>query len=226
MEYLAYSHLVLANTEANPDTEYSLPEIKFNISWKKHFKSAWLTFASIGLLAAILSHTQVASAAYYDSDRYFVSTQGGSLNIRDYPSSNAKIVGKYYNGAQLPRIIGFRNGFAHLSTGYWVSANWISSSSDYRDTYRDRDGYRDRDRDRNGYRNKDRYTNAPSVGGQIHLSYGSQGPLVWKLQRRLGIRGTGFYDYTTVDAVRRYQRSVGLYPDGVVGPTTASSLFE
>lgn len=216
MEYLAYSHLVLANTEVNSDTEYSLPETKFNISWKKHFKSAWLTFASIGLLAAILAHTQVASAAYNDPNGYFVDTDGSPLNIRDYPSSNARVVGKYYNGAQLPRIIGFRKGFAHLSTGYWVSANWISGSPDSRNRYRDRDRYRD----------QDRYTNAPGVGGEIYLSYGSQGPLVWKLQRRLGIRGTGYYDYTTVDAVRRYQRSVGIYPDGVVGPTTASSLFE
>jgi len=203
MEYLAYSHLVLANTEADSNTEFSLPESKFNFSWKKHFKSTWLTFASVGILAAILAQAQVASASYYGyGHRYFASTNGSPLNVRSYPSTDANVVGEYNNGERLPRVIEYRNGFAHLSTGYWVATNWISHTPG------------------------SEYTSGPGVGGEINLSYGSRGRLVARLQRRLGVSVTGYYDHTTVDAVRRYQRSVGLYPDGVVGPTTASSLFE
>ncbi len=200
MEYLAYSHLVLANTEANSDTEFNLPESKLNFGWKKHFKSSWLTFASVGLLAAILAQAQVASA-YGPGDRYFASTNGSPLNVRSYPSSDAYVVGEYNNGERLPRVIGYRNGFAHLSTGYWVATNWISHAPG------------------------SGYTYGPGVGGEISLSYGSSGRLVERLQRRLGVPATGYYDYTTTHAVRRYQRSVGLYPDGVAGPTTLSSLF-
>jgi peptidoglycan hydrolase-like protein with peptidoglycan-binding domain len=222
MEYLAYSHLVLANTEANPDADFSLPEIQFNLSWKKHFKSAWLTFASVGVLAAILAQAQMASATYYGPGyKYYVTTDGGPLNIRRYPSSNANVVGQYYNGSRLPRVIGYRNGFAHLDGGNWVAARWIGTTrgSDY-NPYNNDNGY---PYNENG---SPQYNSRPGVGGEIYLSIGSQGPLVSRLQRRLGLRTTGSYDYTTAYAVRRYQRSVGLTPDGVVGPTTANSLFD
>ena len=204
MEYLAYSHLVLANTEADSDTEFNLPESKLNFGWKKHFKSSWLTFASVGVLAAILAQAHVASATTYYGygDRYFASTNGSPLNVRNYPSSDASVVGEYNNGERLSRVIGYRNGFAHLSTGYWVATNWISHTRG------------------------SEYTYGPGVGGEINLSYGSSGRLVERLQRRLGVPVTGYYDYTTAHAVRRYQRSVGLYPDGVLGPTTLNSLFQ
>ena len=203
MEYLAYSHMVLANTEANPDTEFSLPEIKLKFSWKKHFKSAWLTFASIGALAGILAQTQVASATYYGpGSRYFVSTNGSPLVVRSDASLSAPVVNQYRNGALLPRVVGYRNGFAKLSNGYYVAAKWIGNTP--------------------GTGN----ISGPGVGGQVSLTIGDRGRLVGQLQRRLGIRATGYYDYTTANAVRRYQRSVGIYPvDGVVGPRTASSLF-
>jgi hypothetical protein len=237
MEYLAYSRLVLANTEASSDTEFSLPEAEFNFPWKKHFKSAWLTFASIGVLAAILAQAQVASATYEGSGyRYYVNTDGAPLNVRRYPSTDARVVGQFYNGSRLPRVIGYRNGFVHLDGGNWVAARWISTTPDrsynrdnYGSDYYNRDGDYNRDYDRynrdyNRYNNRGNY--GRGVGGEIYLSVGSQGELVARVQRRLGIHVTRYYDYTTADAVRRYQRSIGLTPDGVVGPSTANSLFD
>ncbi|MBR8837512.1 MAG: peptidoglycan-binding protein [Stigonema ocellatum SAG 48.90 = DSM 106950] len=202
MEYFAYSHMVLANTEANPDTEFSLPETKLKFSWKKHLKSAWLTFTSISALAIVLTQAQIASATYYGpSSRYFVNTNGSSLLVRSYASVSAPVVEQYSNGQRLPRVIGYRNGFAQLSNGYYVAARWIGSTP--------------------GSGN----ISGPGVGGQSYLSIGSTGQLVSQLQQRLGISPTGYYDYRTSGAVRRYQSSVGLTADGVAGPITINSLF-
>jgi len=195
--------MVLADTEANPDTEFSLPEIKLKFSWKKHFKSVWLTFASIGLLTAIVAQSQVASATYNGYGRYYVSTNGSPLNIRSYPSESAPIVGTIYNGTPI-RVGEYRNNYARLrGSGGWIYTSWINS----------------------------RYTPGsinnpgPGVGGEYNLSIGSSGRLVARLQRRLGIYSSGYYDSPTANAVRRYQTSVGLTPDGVAGPATINSLF-
>ena len=202
MEYLAYSHMVLADMEANVYTEFNLPEIKLKFSLKKYFKSAWLTFASIGALTAIIAQTQMASATYYGPGyRYYVNTNGSCLNVRTGPSSYYSSVQCYSNGARLPRVIGYRNGFAQLTNGYYVAATWISG------------------RPGSGY-----YPGS-GVGGEVYLSIGDRGHRVARLQSRLGISITRYYDYRTYYAVKRYQRRVGLTPDGVAGPATLYSLF-
>ena len=202
MEYLAYSHMVLADMEANVDTEFSLPQIKLKFSLKKYFKSAWLTFASIGALTAIIAQTQMASATYYGPGyRYYVNTNGSCLNVRTGPSSYYSSVECYSNGARLPRVIGYRNGFAQLTNGYYVAATWISG------------------------RPGSGYYSGSGVGGEVYLSIGDRGERVARLQSRLGIRITRYYDYRTYYAVKRYQRRVGLTPDGVAGPATLYSLF-
>lgn len=57
------------------------------------------------------------------------------------------------------------------------------------------------------------------------LGFGSTGPAVVKLQRRLGIRQTGHYGHATKRAVRAYQRSLGWSGSGTVGAKTWQRLF-
>ncbi|GEM_PF-5010669 len=145
MEYLAYLEMVIAAEEEN--ITYDLPPFKLNWNWKKTFKSAWLTFASIGILFAMLTHVQTASAAYYGPGRYYVNTHPGEcLNIRNHPSLDAAIVTCVNNGSQLPPVTGYRNGFARLSTGNYISSKWISttpSSKDEVDSNQHHHGYPD-----------------------------------------------------------------------------------
>ncbi|KAF3884571.1 MULTISPECIES: SH3 domain-containing protein [Nostocales] len=141
MDYLAYSLLDSAYAEATEDTEYDLPEFQFQFRWNRQFKSAWLTFASlgtIGALFAILGQAQPASAAYYGRYyQYYVNTNGGNLNVRSGPSYDYPVVGSVRNGASLARAERYRNGFVQLSTGNWVSSRWISTTpgSGYRPGY-------------------------------------------------------------------------------------------
>ncbi|WP_017315234.1 peptidoglycan-binding domain-containing protein [Mastigocladopsis repens] len=201
MEYFAYSLLDSAYAEATRDTEFSLPEFKLKLNWNKNFKSAWLTFASIGALLAILAQAQSASAAYYGprSD-YYVRTNGNCLHVRTGPSRYYASVACYRNGSRLPRIVGYRNGFARLSNNYYVGANWINT------------------------RPGTGYTSGPGVGGISILSVGSRGSAVARLQRILGVTPTGYYGYTTANTVRNYQARNGLRVDGVAGPQTLAAV--
>ena len=122
MEYCVYANMLLSNEGETVDTEYDLSQLKFN--WKKSFKSAWLNFASIGIWLAILAQVQIASATY-------VSTNGSCLNIRTGPSINYSVVDCVCNGNSLPRVVSYENGFAQLSSGNWVSAEWISTTPSY-----------------------------------------------------------------------------------------------
>ncbi|MEC4818475.1 MAG: peptidoglycan-binding domain-containing protein [Scytonema sp. PMC 1069.18] len=200
MEYLAYSLMDSAYAEATADSEFSLPEIQLPFSWKKPFKSAWLTFASLGVLFAILAQAQTASAAYYGPGAYYVNTNGSCLNVRTGPSDNYRRVACYRNGARLPRIVGYTNGFARLSNGYYVATRWISP------------------------RGGTTVTPTPGVGGPVTLGVGSRGLAVAEVQRVLGVEPTGYYGPTTATAVRNFQSRNGLLVDGIVGPQTRSTL--
>jgi hypothetical protein len=71
---------------------------------------------------------------------------------------------------------------------------------------------------------------APSVipasdgTGRPTLRRGAKGPLVTQIQRTLGIPQSGEFDGATEAAVREFQRTKGLVPDGIVGPRTWASL--
>src|SRR5439155_12851511 len=57
------------------------------------------------------------------------------------------------------------------------------------------------------------------------LRYGSRGPAVKQLQRKLGVRPvSGYFGTKTRAAVRRFQRKHGLRADGVAGPATLRRL--
>jgi len=83
-------------------------------------------------------------------------------------------------------------------------------------------------------RNCPRYRHASYHGRRRHgyyLHYGSRGHKVARLQHKLGVMGyfhhyraTGYFGPKTKYAVKRFQRSVGLRPDGIVGPRTMAAL--
>ncbi|MCW5317476.1 peptidoglycan-binding protein [Nostoc sp. KVJ3] len=220
MEYLAYSHMFIAQEEASGNTNYNLPKSQlsakkplkssdivitkkeaFGISkskfnWKKLLKSsAWLTLAGVGVLLIAAAQIQISSAAY-------VKTNGSCLRIRTGPSTNYSYVDCVSNGATLPAIEKYENGFARLSTGKYVFARWIG----------------------------DKPTNSPTttpggVGGSVILTPGSKGQLVKDVQTALGnLKVDGIYGQETVSRVRSFQASKGLLVDGVVGPETRSYL--
>ena len=61
--------------------------------------------------------------------------------------------------------------------------------------------------------------------GGLPLRVGSQGELVAHVQQELGVASDGIFGPQTDAAVRKYQLSEGLDVDGIVGPSTWSSLF-
>ena len=194
MEYLAYSHMFIAQEEASGNTNYNLPKPQFN--WKKLLKSsAWLALAGVGVLFAAVTQIQMSSAAY-------VKTNGSCLRVRSGPSSNYSYVDCVPNGATLPAIERYENGFARLSTGRYVFARWIGGKPNYLPV-----------------------TRPGGVGGSVILTPGSKGLLVRDVQTALGnLRVDGIYGQETVSRVRSFQASKGLLVDGVVGPETRAAL--
>ena len=57
-----------------------------------------------------------------------------------------------------------------------------------------------------------------------YLTSGSSGKAVAAVQRKLGLRGTGYFGRFTRRAVIRFQRHHGLLVDGIVGPQTLGAL--
>jgi peptidoglycan hydrolase-like protein with peptidoglycan-binding domain len=65
-----------------------------------------------------------------------------------------------------------------------------------------------------------------TAGKRPLLKYGSRGPAVVWVQRKLGVRPTsGWYGPRTRAAVKRYQRAHGIPQTGKVGPKTWASLL-
>ena len=220
MEYLAYSQMFIAQEEASRNTKYNpsksqldskkplkssdivitkeeasgITKPKFN--WKKLLKSsAWLALAGVGVLLIAAAQIQISSAA-------FVKTNGSCLRIRTGPSSNYSYVDCVPNGATLPAIERYENGFARLSTGRYVFARWVGDRP-----------------------NNPPVTRPGGVGGSVILTPGSRGQLVRDVQTALGnLRVDGIYGQETVNRVRSFQTSKGLLVDGTVGPETRAAL--
>ena len=220
MEYLAYSHMFIAQEEASGNAKDNssksllngektlkfsdlvstkkqasgINKTKFN--WRKLLKSsAWLALAGVGVLVLAAAQIQISSAAY-------VRTNGSCLRIRTGPSTNYSYVDCVPNGATLPAIERYENGFARLSTGRYVFARWVGDRPNYAPV-----------------------TRPGGVGGSVILTPGSRGQLVRDVQTALGnLRVDGIYGRETVNQVRRFQASKGLLVDGVVGPQTRVAL--
>jgi hypothetical protein len=58
----------------------------------------------------------------------------------------------------------------------------------------------------------------------VTLKPGSRGSNVKRLQRKLRVQPSGYYGSLTKKAVKRFQKRVGLKPDGVAGPDTLAKL--
>ncbi|MEH2421845.1 MAG: peptidoglycan-binding domain-containing protein [Nostoc sp.] len=220
MEYLAYSHMFIAQEEASGNTGYNSPKSQWNwrkpfkssdivitkeeasgnskykFNWKKLLKSsAWLALAGVGVLLVAVSQIQMSSAAY-------VKTNGSCLRIRTGPSTNYSYVDCISNGATLPAVERYENGYARLSTGRYVFARWIGDKPNYLPA-----------------------TRPGGVGGSVILTPGSKGLLVRDVQTALSnLTVDGIYGQETVSRVRSFQASKGLLVDGVVGPETRSAL--
>lgn len=189
MEALAYTHLSTVHEEG---IDYDLPELKLNL--QQIPSSAWLGVLGIAVLFGCLNTPEPASAA-----QYYVRTNGRCLNARSGPSTSAGIYTCVRNGAPLAAVVGFENGFARLSTGRYVSAAYISTTSGGRPTP------------------------GPGVGGTV-LRPGSSGPAVRAVQGFLGVPVDGVYGSVTTNAVRNFQARNGILVDGIVGPQTRRLL--
>ncbi len=75
-----------------------------------------------------------------------------------------------------------------------------------------------------GTQNRAKSSGATEVRVQL-LRYGSRGPAVAKVQRRLGIPADGIFGPQTRAAVRTFQKRHGLLVDGIVGPQTRGALY-
>jgi cell wall-associated NlpC family hydrolase len=76
-----------------------------------------------------------------------------------------------------------------------------------------------------GAHNRARSSGSAQVHVQL-LKFGSRGPAVANLQRRLGIDADGIFGPITRAAVRAFQRRHRLVVDGIVGPQTRGALRE
>jgi peptidoglycan hydrolase-like protein with peptidoglycan-binding domain len=195
MDYMAYSHMFMANETANDNVEYTFP--KFEFDWLKFLKSsAWLALVGVSIFFTTLTHAQTASST---STRY-VTTNGSCLRVRQSPNLHSRVVDCLPNRTQI-RTTETVNGFARLGPNRFVSTQWIGNAPNNRSV-------------RSG-----------GTGGRNILGFGSRGPAVSEVQRALGVQPTGYYGHTTTRAVREFQARNGLRVDGVVGPQTRRALF-
>ncbi|CEJ44659.1 Cell wall lytic activity lytE [Umezakia ovalisporum] len=224
MDYMAYSHMFMANEEANGNIEYNLPQFEFE--WKKLLRhaaivtatadhlprwqfhwinflksSAWLALAGISVLFATLAHAETASISTSTS---YVRTNGSCLRIRQDANLNSAILGCIPHGTKITttEII---NGFARLSPNRFVSARWISSTPNNRRV--------------------SKITRRPVVS-PVNLSLGSRSSAVTEVQKALGVKPTGYYGLTTTRVVREFQARNNLRVDGIVGPKTRIAIFK
>ena len=54
---------------------------------------------------------------------------------------------------------------------------------------------------------------------------GSRGEIVKQIQKALHLYEDGIYGINTEEAVKKFQASHGLKPDGIVGPATLAKLI-
>ncbi|HEY9602906.1 MAG TPA: peptidoglycan-binding domain-containing protein [Allocoleopsis sp.] len=206
MEGLAYTHCYAAYEEAT-GIEYDFPE------WERNWtlpSSAWLGLLGVVFLFSSMNATTPASAT-----QYYVRTNGSCLNARYRPSLNSSVHTCVRNGTALAPVVSFRNGFAKLSTGRYVSAAYISSSPGRVAARRSSSRVARRIR---------------SARSRYVIGLGSKGSVVSTVQRALDRQGydlliDGKYGHETYGAVRRFQINNGLLADGKVGPQTRSALF-
>lgn len=130
MEALALSHSFVAYESPESELQLkSLDELGLKIP-----NSAWLGVAGMAVALSVLSVAGEAQASCGYSrcgkkshhSYAAVSTNGGRLNIRSRPSSCSHVIGKLYSGDHIKLTGRYKNGWAQLKGGGWVSASWLS----------------------------------------------------------------------------------------------------
>ncbi len=125
MEALALNHSFVA---------YESPESELQLELKIP-NSAWVGVAGMAVALSVLGATGEAQAGCYKQrcgghrshNSYAeVATNGGRLNIRHRPNGCAHVIGKLYNGDNVALTGRYRNGWAQLEGGGWVSSSWLS----------------------------------------------------------------------------------------------------
>lgn len=71
---------------------------------------------------------------------------------------------------------------------------------------------------------EDSYNKKQEKINPVVIKIGSKGEIVSKLQKRLDIKETGFFDRKTEDYVKKMQAELNLKVDGIVGPVTWEKL--
>ncbi|MEG3846742.1 SH3 domain-containing protein [Microcoleus sp. herbarium19] len=133
MEALALSHSFVAYE--SPESELQLKSLD-----ELGLKIPTSALAGVAGMAVALSVMGVAGEAqascHYKRCGYkshhghhsygHVATNGGRLNIRSRPSSCSHVIGKLYSGDHIKLTGRYKNGWAQLKGGGWVSASWLS----------------------------------------------------------------------------------------------------
>lgn len=134
MEALALSHSFVAYE--SPESELQLKS--FDELGLKIPNSAWLGVAGVAVALSVLSVAGEAQASCHYSrcgskqsnhSHYSyakVVTNGGRLNIRKHPDSCSHVIGKLHYGDHIKLTGRYKNGWAQLKGGGWVSASWLS----------------------------------------------------------------------------------------------------
>jgi hypothetical protein len=133
MESLALSHSFVAYESPESELQLkSLDELGLKIP-----NSAWLGVAGMAVALSVLSvpgeaqascgYSRCGKKSHHSHHRYAeVSTNGGRLNIRSRPDRCSHVIGKLYPGDNIKLTGRYRNGWAQLKGGGWVSASWLS----------------------------------------------------------------------------------------------------
>lgn len=130
MESLALSHSFVAYESPESELQLkSLDELGLKLP-----NAALVGAAGMAVALSVLAVPGEAQASCHYSrcghksyhSYAAVSTNGGRLNIRSRPSSCSRVIGKLYSGDHIKLTGRYKNGWAQLKGGGWVSASWLS----------------------------------------------------------------------------------------------------
>ena len=130
MEALALSHSFVAYESPESELQLkSLDELGLKIP-----TSALVGVAGMAVALSIMGVAGEAQASCgykrcgHKSHHSYghVATNGGRLNIRHRPNGCSHVIGKLYHGDHIKLTGRYKNGWAQLKGGGWVSASWLS----------------------------------------------------------------------------------------------------
>ena len=133
MEALALSHSFVAYESPESELQLkSLDELGLKIP-----NSAWLGVAGMAVALSVLSvpgeaqascgYSSCGKQSHHSHHSYAeVVTNGSRLNIRHRPDNCSRVIGKLYPGDNIKLTGRYKNGWAQLKGGGWVSASWLS----------------------------------------------------------------------------------------------------